>query len=264
MAAPRQRSQICRWAGPNPLAGEYVRTSIAGGHWLILSVSILSTGELALRLRALPTGARPPDTAILHPYARLAPYDRLGPERVRQVATSGHNAVMAARWRDPSDERPGVARMQKQVSGYRVMDPLRMMLARRHRLITPAHVAAADCFRRDVDEAQLGLTPARDLEGMGGGTAGPRFGHSEAAVRQAYADMLVRRIFDSLHDDQVRVLYAVTILGLSMSRWCTMRSPKRNEDRQYDLLKEALDVVEDFYRFEVQVAMATEHMVTAV
>lgn len=157
--------------------------------------------------------------------APLQRFDPAGPPEVRQRARGGPTAVLRARWTDPDDIRPNAARHAKEVTGYRVYDPLRWNLTRHGAAsrITVEHVLAADRLRRAVDVAAYGCTGPRDEASVLGVTYGPRSGPSAAAQEQARAWRDVQRAMATFTPDERYLLTFVVLFTRTVAQWCIAR-----------------------------------------
>lgn len=151
--------------------------------------------------------------------------DPTGPPEVRQRARSGPTAVLRARWTDPDDIRPNAARHAREITGFRVFDPLRRT-NKRHgdaSSITVEHIFAADRLRRAVDEAAYGCTGPRDDASVLSVTYGPRSGPSAASHQQAAAWRDAHRALAMFAREERHLITFVVIFNRPVAQWCMAR-----------------------------------------
>lgn len=250
------------WDGPHPHAGDFLAGRHPGLIWRIQTVTPdrAPGGELTLALQR--HDGVVPRRAILHPPERGHRTDLAGPARVRQLITTGPNAVMRANWRDPDDIRPNAARRPAQITGYRTYCPLRRMAAGSGSQITDTHIIAADQFRAQVDLAVIGRggSSLGELARYG---FGPLKGPSPAAIVQACADKDVRQVLRHFAPSHCLMLTHILLLNQSLRSWCLRLTAERGKPVQEHVEMGRLLTILDLlvHHYDLDIALAQSEMI---
>ena len=158
--------------------------------------------------------------------ARTATLQLLPSLQTPPEAQLTNHRAMASSWGDPTDDRPGPARTQRQVSGYRAMCPLRraMQSANRSSSFTHDHVRAADILRSLADGAAIGFSAPRD-HGLPVTAIlyRPKTGPGALATRQARCWRRFVQIMALFTKPQRALLTELLLLNLSVNKIVQMR-----------------------------------------
>jgi hypothetical protein len=128
-----------------------------------------------------------------------------------QLAT---HKVFADHWGDPWDDRPGAAKVQRTINGYRASDPLRWCRKRfqNRSSFTEEHIIAADRLRAAWDSARLGFSALKDWRPVHSVQYRPSTGPTNAAMRQLRAVRAFGRMWSLFESDVERALVVLVIL----------------------------------------------------